>query len=74
MLYTLFKNIRHEKVTASGLRKCTTCKIEKPADTDNFYRDKRANSGFSSQCIECIRAHADSKKAQNKEDKKYYGF
>ena len=36
-----------------GLKKCTQCKIWKPATQENFYTDKRLSSGLHSWCRNC---------------------
>ncbi len=41
------------KRNPEGFRYCFGCKITKPLDRENFYRDKSRQGGFGYRCIEC---------------------
>jgi len=48
----------------SETKYCPKCKQEKPADTVNFYNDKKSATGLSSWCRECQRASVNSKNSE----------
>lgn len=39
-----------------GTRTCLKCEQRFPLDTDHFYRDNKASSGYRSRCISCYRS------------------
>ena len=43
------------------LRTCVTCKIEKLATSDNFYKDKNRPLGLMYRCKECDKKRVDNR-------------
>lgn len=74
--------IRNEKyrlehpleIIPSGMKKCSACKMIKPATSDNFSKNKRKKDGLGHRCKQCRREAeywSDVEKAKSKQ-KAYY--
>ena len=57
--------------TQIAVKKCTKCKIEKPATNQFFGPEKRRKCGLRSRCRECDREHGRSAKAKEINKKSY---
>lgn len=47
------------------MRSCCTCKIEKPLNSDNFYRSKNEKDGFCYRCKLCAKKYQNNRWATN---------
>lgn len=54
------------------MKTCTKCKIEKPANTEYFYKEKRLKDGLTSTCKECEKKRNQKYYQENREKKLEY--
>lgn len=48
------------------MKTCSRCGMKKPADTQNFYPDKRSRDGLTSACRPCMNEYHKSWRATHK--------
>ena len=54
------------------MKKCTKCKIEKPATPAYFHRSKNRKDGLVNDCKECVKKRTQKHYKKNREEKREY--